>query len=172
MSALGIASLLVQLVGTVLVVTGLYHRHEPLQQEVRSRLARIRSRIRRLLRIRGRQQVVAINSALKVATGMAGEFTKRPGTRDPDASTEERLGWLERAADLAFDELGDERDARRTGDQKLGQRVTDAETRQTTDRQELEERIAAAMLPEARELLGAVLLVVGLLGSAVVELLA
>lgn len=172
MSALGIVSLILQAVGTALLLTGLYRRDPGAQTRVRAAFSRAGGQLRRLFRRPPRHQTIEVGAAISASSAMSAELSRRPGKRAPDASTDERLDWTERAVDLAFEEIDSERDSRRNADKELASRISEVERQQISDRDSLRDLIDQASVPERTEWWGAFLIVVGLMGSILDGILA
>lgn len=166
MSTQGIISLALQVVGAAMVVAGLYRRDPVAQRALQSATLRAEAQLRRLFR-RPRHHTLEVHDAVHASSAMSAELSRHPGARETDAPTEERLDWVERAVDLAFDEINSEQDARRKGDKELADGLGAVERQQAIDRDDLKGLIDEARVPERMEWFGAVLLVVGLIGSTI-----
>ena len=149
------------IIGTLLVGGGLLRRDPEAQRSLRRGWARIRSRLRRLLRLRGRPQTIKVELASESTIASSLEVARRPASRRPDTSIDARLDWLERAVDILVDELDRERDVRSRGDSQVGKRVTAAEKQLSDDVRELARRIDQVRVPERMEWWGLPFLIVG-----------
>jgi hypothetical protein len=177
MSALLVASYVLQGWGTVLVFASLYGRH-PWQSAVqawrRMTAARTQGRLRWVVsRVPGARMffparsIGAIGSVLDTITVNAEGRAKVPQPRplEEGASDRARIEWLEGALDLTISELRRERAGRLEGETQLRRRLDTAEEKQQADREDLLDRIRAVAVPDTAELLGAAFLLVALLAA-------
>lgn len=90
----------------------------------------------------------------------------RPGKRNPAASVEQRLAWLEHAADVVFEELTAEAKYRAEEVGDLRQRVEALYTDHRAALSDLQRRLNEASIPERLEWWGAGLLLVSLVSGS------
>jgi hypothetical protein len=153
---------LMTVVGLALTGSGLYRRDPEAQRWVATNIRRPTWRfIQRWILRRKRETVTAKGALFPGGGSLVGRGTVTPGQRKDGATTEERLIWLERAADLAFQQLKAEREYRRQDLDALRKRVGDLQQALSSNVTELRQRVEEFRAPQRMEWVGLAFVFVG-----------
>jgi hypothetical protein len=163
-SVFGVLAFVVQGLGLLLVITGLYRRDPAAQRRWAMMRGHLIRWMRRLLR-RPPPKVVGRAVSSMVGLRSSARGTVRPGRRKEDSSHDERLDWLEHAVDVAFRELDAEAAYRAEDIAELRTKLSAVESTYREDVSELRRLLDEAGIPERMEWWGAALVFLGLVFS-------